>query len=82
MLYEVPITARIYVSVEAGGADAARRLVRDRVCNDWLLQYEEGAAKDAGHYAIKGLSADVMSAQAWIGNRNVEGHEENDDDEE
>jgi hypothetical protein len=80
MLYEVEITARIYVSVEAGGEEAARRLVQDHVCNDWLLQSESGGAKDSGHYAIKGLSGVATSTKPWIGNRKMKGGSEEDED--
>jgi hypothetical protein len=82
MLFEVEIKARIQVSVETGGEDAARRVVRDRVCNDWLLRYDEGAAKDSGHYAVKGLSGEPARARPWVGNRKVAKGEDGDEGEE
>jgi hypothetical protein len=80
MLYEVEITARVYVSIEHGGEEAVQRLVRDHVCNDWLLQHRDGAANDAGHFVVKGLSGAVESVQPWIGNRRVSQKEDEDEE--
>lgn len=71
MLLEVAITAHVYVSVENGADESARRLVRDHVCNGWLLQNVSGAARDGGHYTIKGLSGEVIEVKPWVGNRRV-----------
>jgi len=69
--YEVEVAATIYVSVEFGGEDAARRLVRDNVCNDWILRSRELTARDAGRAVVKGMSAKVESVRPFIGNRRV-----------
>jgi hypothetical protein len=79
MIFEIEIEARIYVSIETGGEDAARRLARDHVCNDWLLRHRSGAAKDAGHFAIKGLSGEVTGTRPFGGNPNIQGEEEEDE---
>lgn len=71
MIYEIEIKASVYVDVELGGEDAARRLARDHVCNDWLLRSRSGTAKDAARFAIKGLSGEVTGAKVFGGNRNV-----------
>jgi hypothetical protein len=75
MLYEVEVIARVYVSVEFGGEDAARRIVRDRVANDWLIQEREATAVDSGKYVVKGMSAAVGTVKPWIGNMRVKAKE-------
>jgi len=68
MVFEIEITATVYVSVEAGGEDAARKIVQDHVCNDWLLQAIEGAKAGAGHYIVKGLSGEVSGVRPFGAN--------------
>lgn len=79
MTYEVEVAATIYVSVEYGGEESTRRLVRDHVCNDWLLRCRETTARDAGHAVVKGLSGKIERVGPFIGNRRVRG--EHDDTE-
>lgn len=71
MTFEVEIVGRVYVSVEFGGADSARDLVRDRVANDWLLQVAEGSAMGKGKYLVRGLSAAVGEVKPFRENRRV-----------
>ena len=71
MQYELEIRATILISVEFGAEDTARRLARDHVCNDWLLRYREGTAKDAGKFAIKGMSGVVVETRHPGSNPNV-----------
>lgn len=69
MVYEVPITAVVYVSMDAGGPAAAKRLVRDHVLNDWLLRTREGSAPDAGHFLLKGQVGDSGEPAPFRGTR-------------
>jgi len=71
MIYEVEVIARVYVSVEEGADDAAHRIVRDHVANGWLIGFEDGVARDAGHYIVKGLSAKVGEIRPFSGNKCV-----------
>jgi hypothetical protein len=76
MTYEVEVASTVYVSVEFGGEEAARRLVRDHVCNDWLLRSREITARDAGRAVVKGMSAAVAEVRPFVGNRRVQGKED------
>jgi len=73
MPFEVEIHGSVLVDVEEGGAQAASHLTRDHVCNDWLLRYREGCASDALHFTVKGMSAEVIEARPFVGNRLVQG---------
>lgn len=68
---EIEVNAVVRVSVEFGAEDAARRLARDHVANDWLLHVVDGVAKDAGHFVVKGMSAEVGAVRRFGGNPNV-----------
>lgn len=76
MVYEVEVRSTIYVNAELGGEASARRLVRDHICNGRLLAPTEGIARDAGHYLVKCLSAEIGEAWIFGGNRNVNVTEE------
>jgi hypothetical protein len=81
MDYLVNISADILVSVEFGAENAVRRLVRDYVCNGWLLRCTPDTAKDAGQFVVKGLSGEVARVRPFIGNRRVSKTEEGESDE-
>lgn len=69
MIFEVPITACVYVAIDAGGPAAAKRLVRDHVLNDWLLRTREGSASDSGHFLLKGQVGTAGEPAAFRGTR-------------
>jgi hypothetical protein len=71
MDYLVTVECEVRVSVDNGGETAAIAVAQRHVANDWLLQHREGAAIDAGHFEVKGLSGLAMTARPWVGNRRV-----------
>lgn len=71
MIFEVDVSMSVYVDVETGGAEAAKKLVRAHVANDWFLREREGAAAGIGSYVLKGEVGLVGEARPYRANRNV-----------
>jgi hypothetical protein len=72
MEFEVKVEASIFVSVEFGDVEHAKRLVRDHVANDWILRSISGAKMPIGLYSVKGLSATIREVAPFKGNPVVE----------
>jgi hypothetical protein len=68
----VEVTASVLVDVEFGGTEEAKRITRDHVANDWILQNRDGVRLKGGHFFVKGLSAAVGSCEHFVGNLRVE----------
>ncbi|MGO8695965.1 MAG: hypothetical protein ACLQMF_20065 [Rectinemataceae bacterium] len=73
MTYELELSYRVLIDTEAGGEEAARRIARDHVANDRCTFVRDGTAKDAGHFVVKGMSAEIRSCRPFVGNRSVTG---------
>lgn len=71
MQFEVELRVSALVDVELGGAQAAERIARDHVANDWLLRHREGCAADALHFSVKGMSGEIVGSRPYIGNRRI-----------
>ncbi len=80
MQYEVELKLTCYVDLDTGDAEAARKVARYKVANGPCLFVAEGVDRNVGHYLVKGMSAEVVSAKPFIGNRRVTKAKEEEED--
>jgi len=71
-IFTIEVTASVLVGVEFGGIEEAKKAARDHVANDWLLRYLDGVRLKAGHFYVKGVSAEVGTGDYFVGNLRVE----------
>ncbi|MDD5303090.1 MAG: hypothetical protein PHS14_08260 [Elusimicrobia bacterium] len=86
MMFEVELKLSCIVEMDSISADAAKALAVDKVANGPCLFVAEGtvtgAHKKAGYYLVKGMSAEVIDAWPFLGNRRVNRAPQNNADEE
>ena len=75
MTFEVELRLSVIVEQDSIDAEAAKAVAKDKVANGPCLFVAEGWVqgphKKAGHYLVKGMSAEVVEAWPVLGNRRV-----------
>jgi hypothetical protein len=75
MTFAVELRLSVLIEQDSIDIEAAKAVAKDKVANGPCLFVAEGwvtgAHKLAGHYLVKGMSAEVLEARPYLGNRRV-----------